>query len=147
MLRQVWSTTWAYHASFEATSLVRQRVEFKLALLAFNFKHWHCTELHHLFSRGLPTRCHYWPPPAAVVDSQHMLNRPDRLMSWRSFRCCRRSETLEQSANTCATTRSKPWTISSGTKDASVWGCITSAPSDFSFWAPDRNTLTYFLLT
>ena len=57
-----------------------------------------------------------------------------------------RSETLEQSASTSATAGSKCWAISTGTKDASVCGCMTATPSDYCFPPPDINILTYLLI-
>jgi len=47
----------------------------------------------------------------AIVGNQHRLVRPDKLMSWRSFLCCCRSETLAQSAYKSATATSKPRAI------------------------------------
>jgi len=40
---------------------------------------------------------------ATSCDCQHMLDQPDKIMFWRSFLCCCRSETLEQSASMSAT--------------------------------------------
>ena len=83
----------------------------------------------------------------AVFDSQLTFDRPDKFMSWRSFLCCRRSETLEQFANTSAAAECKCWTNSTGTKDASVCGCMTAAPNDCSFFLRriEISLLTYLL--
>jgi len=52
-----------------------------------------------LLGRRLSTRCHYRPPPTAIVDRQHVLGRPNKYVSPRSIprRCW--PETLEQPAN------------------------------------------------
>ena len=59
--------------------LIRQRADFKLVVFAFRALHGTAPpELLNLKLRSL------------AVNSQHnvMLNRPDKLMSWRSFLCC-----------------------------------------------------------
>jgi len=99
-----------------------------------------------LCGRGLPTRRHYWPPSSAIVGSQHMLDHPDKLMSWAIVPLLPlvQSKTLEQSVSSFATAGSKLWAISTGTQDTSVCSCMTAVPSDYCFLLVlPINILTY----
>ena len=93
-----------------------------------------------------------------ALVSLHWLRVPERIqykiavlsykyVSRRSFIRRRWSETLEQPANSSSPAWSEPWSISTGTQDASVSGCMAAALSDYLFFFQRRyiNILTYLL--
>ena len=103
-----------------------------------------------LFGRELPTLCHYWRPSVPIVNSQHIFDHPDKLMTWWSFLYCCWSKTLEQSASTSATAESKPWTILTALKmhlfvDAWLRRLVTFKRFSSAWYKYPYSLLTYLL--
>jgi len=113
---------------------VSQRVQFKIAVLVYEA----CVP-----GGRLPTCVCHSTPTTAFVGHRHVPSTADQHTSWRSLiRCCWTSR-MEQSVNPAARVGHYTWTISTSTRNASIWSLTAAAPSGSVFRAPCINALTY----
>jgi len=98
---------------------VRQRVQFKLAVLVFKALHGLA-----VLDGRLSTRCRCRPPSTTVVWCRHMCSATDLYMPRRSCVRSRRTTSVERFADQPPSVWPLPWIFPTGSKNAFVRLCL-----------------------